>query len=292
MRKHKFYKAFTLIELLVVIAIIGILAALLLPVLAQAKEHAQRIKCTANEKQLGLGFQLFLSDHNDLYPPTAYSTGAYMYQITWDKYIHSYIGGHDAPADLILGIMQNSNAVPLVLKCPADRITTSIDYANYVQRRSYAMNFGGTITNPRQPLPVPGNIPRGVGVYINPEDGSVPPWDPPGFKSSAVQDNAGTILLCELPNGRNVAGNDWPSFCAGPGTGVPGWSGVDQDCVQLAPPKSSTVLNYGAASFGLHDKRFNYLFHDGHVSTLRPKDTVGSGNTNNPLGMWTMRKGD
>src|SRR5271168_3119675 len=99
--------AFTLIELLVVIAIIAILAALLLPVLAQAKQHAQRIKCTSNQKELGLGFQLYLSDHNDLYPPTSYSTGPYMYQITWDKYIHSYIGGHDAPADLILGIMQN-----------------------------------------------------------------------------------------------------------------------------------------------------------------------------------------
>ena len=158
-------------------------------------------------------------------PQRRIALGPYMYQLTWDKYIHSYIGGHDAASDLIYGIMANSNAVPGVLKCPADMIPTSIDYANYVQRRSYAMNYGGSIANAKLPMPVPNGIPRGVGVYINPEDGSMPPWEPPGFKANAVQDNAGTILLCEIPNGRNVAGNDWTSFCVGPGSGVPSWFG-------------------------------------------------------------------
>lgn len=59
---------FTLIELLVVIAIIGILAALLLPVLARAKESGRATQCLSNLHQLGLALQMYVNDNHNLLP--------------------------------------------------------------------------------------------------------------------------------------------------------------------------------------------------------------------------------
>ena len=61
-------KAFTLIELLVVIAIIAILAAILFPVFAQAREKARQTSCLSNLKQIGTGIMMYTQDNEETYP--------------------------------------------------------------------------------------------------------------------------------------------------------------------------------------------------------------------------------
>ncbi len=68
-------KAFTLIELLVVIAIIAILASILFPVFARARENARRASCMNNMKQLGIGFMMYVQDHDEFFPKNSYGTG-------------------------------------------------------------------------------------------------------------------------------------------------------------------------------------------------------------------------
>jgi len=76
-------KGFTLIELLVVIAIIGILAAMVFPVFARARESARKAVCLSNVKNIALAIQMYLADNNDTLPPNEHNQEVIAYFSTY-----------------------------------------------------------------------------------------------------------------------------------------------------------------------------------------------------------------
>jgi prepilin-type N-terminal cleavage/methylation domain-containing protein/prepilin-type processing-associated H-X9-DG protein len=84
MHRRSTSQGFTLIELLVVIAIIAILAAILFPVFAQAREKARQTACLSNTKQLALGVQMYAQDYDELLPVAGYNAqcrGRWQWQV-------------------------------------------------------------------------------------------------------------------------------------------------------------------------------------------------------------------
>ncbi len=140
--------AFTLIELLVVIAIIAILASLLLPALARAKELAIVTKCKNNLRQQGLGLTMYVSE-NHFYPRTLVLTGARPKNVDfWYDYVGIYSGAK-----------WSSNGI---FSCPTYRGVISDGYEApgggngfYSPYGAYAFNSGGLMKIGQSPLAPP-----------------------------------------------------------------------------------------------------------------------------------------
>lgn len=141
MRKKK--TGFTLIELLVVIAIIAILAAMLLPALARAREQARRAVCISNLKQIGLAMKMYAQDFDENYP--------------WDDATITNVRPIQAFSILIgksgrLGYLEDAKT----FRCPSDVMwgkagstqaanktgSEGIDYTQLVNKCSYAYARG------------------------------------------------------------------------------------------------------------------------------------------------------
>jgi prepilin-type N-terminal cleavage/methylation domain-containing protein len=115
-------RAFTLIELLVVIAIIAILAAILFPVFARARDKAQQTSCLSNVKQLCLGVMMYAQDYDECLTCVQHRTPTAVYAY-WYQAIQPYVKNAD------------------IERCPADKWTDpgygyNYPHAGYPWRRS------------------------------------------------------------------------------------------------------------------------------------------------------------
>jgi len=168
--------------------------------------------------------------------------------------------------------------------------------------RSYAMNGVGpaygseyqiNTANRTYPLPP---LHHGVGVYWLDTTIIRPDFDAPSYKSSVVKDPAGTLLLVEEPHGQQIAGDEWTCVCNGPYASLGNANGclyqIDVRATPQDPSSFDGNHNQGAATYKAHRQRFNYLFHDNHVGTLKQEQTVGNGTLAVPGGMWTVARDD
>ncbi|MHC5053500.1 MAG: type II secretion system protein [Planctomycetota bacterium] len=128
-------KGFTLIELLVVIAIIGILAGLLLPALAAARERARRANCTSNLKQLLYAVQLYSGDNNERFPAYGHSPSLYA-----DDPKPAY-PNKDAAMDALGLLFSDYITDGGLFLCPSSNVATELLMTDYVDEQTFDLNY-------------------------------------------------------------------------------------------------------------------------------------------------------
>jgi prepilin-type N-terminal cleavage/methylation domain-containing protein/prepilin-type processing-associated H-X9-DG protein len=166
-------RGFTLIELLVVIAIIAILAAILFPVFARARENARRTSCLSNQKQLGLGFLQYFQDYDERFPLLGKKLGADALAPSYTSWVFT---------------MQPYIKSTQLLRCPNDTSSTWVPEGRYFDSTIVAPN------NRRTSYKLNGYLPEGNSTAV--QGGNFP-------HLASIQKPSEVIFLAESPDNSN-----------------------------------------------------------------------------------------
>ncbi len=253
---------FTLIELLVVIAIISILAAILFPVFATAREKARQTTCASNLKQLGIAFTSYVQDYDEVYPIAGSFQSPSGFNPSWDYEVQPYLGTPTMKGGVAGSANNQQN--PMVYACPDDPPVTSTQQQAGQQRETYAM-------------PEP-HTSCANASYYGLAQATGPGW--PAMSWSAGRNMreiivpATTLELVEVPN----------------------YFLLSQGAVSYSVQNSGTACNMVAMqdyqATPMHSGGYNWLFCDGHVKWLTAEKTIGTGTMKVPLGFWSIADGD
>jgi|SwirhirootsSR2_FD_contig_61_3068062_length_1334_multi_3_in_0_out_0_3 prepilin-type N-terminal cleavage/methylation domain-containing protein/prepilin-type processing-associated H-X9-DG protein len=245
MRAQLRNKAFTLIELLVVIAIIAILAAILFPVFAQAREKARAISCVSNEKQIALGVLMYVQDYDETFPLYYWNEPV---NTTDPPFTPSAPSGCFGWNEAIYPYVKNIQ----VFRCPSSprspSLATGKDGTTFGNSDSGPTGATGYAINAR--------IAGDTGTL---DDGAQ--HQPLG--DGALEFAASTILITE-------ASSNCSDGCASSDENEWGWEGRHIDKLYGDGWNNGTAPNAVYVSFGKppltrHSGGANYAFSDGHV---------------------------